>query len=290
MKTCLPLLVVLGLALVAALAEGVENGQEVLDFQARDRKGSCLLATNNCNGFGECVEGRWGDWFCRCNVGYRVGGTESSCYPDNTAREYEDELMETRETLGQCNARTSNCNGNGRCVENTRFAGEYICICNSGYTNGVDGSCYPANSAREFMETRETLGQCNARTNNCNGNGNCVENTRYAGEYICICDPGYTNGRDGSCYQYTKKEFALLDLSLRDSENLCNADTNNCNGVGYCVEARYGWSCVCNDWSQYKIGANGSCVPRNPSTRTAELLKRLYSLLEQEAGEFANQE
>ncbi|XP_071508298.1 fibropellin-2-like [Diadema antillarum] len=144
-------------------------------------------------------------------------------------------------------------------------------------------------AAREYMteaiDKRETLDQCYSATDHCNGRGTCAMNTRHPSQYICICDPGSSNGVDGNCYEMTKREFAMLDLSLRDSEIECVEDTNDCNGVGTCVQDRFGWRCSCDDWSAYTIGPNGSCVPRskrsNISRSTSELLKRILALMEE---------
>lgn len=52
---------------------------EDLDLESRDTKRECRMATKYCNDHGECVEDGRGGWYCKCELPYIVGGSESSC-------------------------------------------------------------------------------------------------------------------------------------------------------------------------------------------------------------------
>jgi len=113
------------------------------------------------------------------------------------------------------------------------------------------------------LEARDSLGRCNTDTNYCNNNGECQRSRRFAATYYCVCDPGFKVDTSGSCTALTKREFALLDMSLRNTQGLCELETKNCNGVGDCVQGRYGgWRCMCEDPKSYTIDQSGSCVVR----------------------------
>jgi len=113
------------------------------------------------------------------------------------------------------------------------------------------------------LEARDSLGLCNKDTAFCNNNGECQRSRRFAGSYYCVCDPGFKVDTSGSCSALTKREFALLDMSLRNTQGLCELETKDCNGLGECVQSRYGgWRCACDNPILYTINQNGGCVPR----------------------------
>nr|AAN10156.1 epidermal growth factor II precursor [Mesocentrotus franciscanus] len=322
MKVSLALLVaIIGFSLVTAednLEERLKmalkkllQGDEDLNLESRDTKRACLRATSNCNDHGECVQDSRGDWYCQCEQPYIVGGSQSSCnLPEDKKKDLE---METRDGFAICERDTKNCDGNGKCQKST-FGRIYTCFCDAGYVSNSYGGCseadareieYLSNVARDVeleMLTRDNLALCNQDTNKCDGFGQCEKSTsgRTTGQYICKCNDGYRNNLYGGCSPRTEREIEYLSKIARDQElekqardtlELCNVDTNNCDGFGECKKSDFGQTngqfiCSCNEG--YRNNLYGGCSPKSSNQDEGgeserefklDILRRLTDLL-----------
>nr|XP_054765860.1 exogastrula-inducing polypeptide-like isoform X1 [Lytechinus pictus] len=307
--------------LVMALKSLVQDNEE-LSLEARDSQTRCMMDTKNCNEHGSCVSDRWGSYYCKCTWPYRYGGSDSSCHPPPETKP-EDLEMQARDTESRCMTDTDECNGHGTCVQSTfgRRTGQFICRCDAGYKNNLNGGCnaltereieYLSNVARDMeleMLTRDTMSRCVSDTQNCDGNGKCTQSTfgRNSGQYICLCDAGFKNNAYGGCSPQTEREVEFLamlsrdlqlELQARDTLRQCNADTNNCDGAGECKQSAFGrnlgqFICWCN--TGYSNNLYGGCspdeLPENKeedevaddvSKRRMELMQQITDLLAEE--------
>ncbi|NP_999696.1 fibropellin-2 precursor [Strongylocentrotus purpuratus] len=290
------------------------NENEELQMQSRDTKGQCESDTNKCNNHGTCIEGRWGTYYCKCEMPFRVGIPDSSCYPPPEGKK--DLEIEARDSENRCLSDTSNCDGHGICQLSTFGRNErYICFCALGFRNNNYGGCSPYTPreieflsyvARDLeleMLTRDSLGRCKSDTHNCDEAGQCVTKTygRYAGEYICVCNHGYRNNAYGGCSPMTTREIEYLDMLAREEQmqmlvrkyyslSECSQGTNDCNENGECVEEDGKYWCECGEG--YEENEDGGCSPivtratevddDDFAERKKEIMRQLAEFLQEE--------
>ncbi|XP_030841625.1 fibropellin-2 isoform X6 [Strongylocentrotus purpuratus] len=254
------------------------NENEELQMQSRDTKGQCESDTNKCNNHGTCTEGRWGTYYCKCVMPYRVRGADSSCYPIVLETREEVEMLARKYySLSECSQGTNDCNENGECVEKD---GKYWCECGEGYEENEDGGCSPI-----VLETREevemlarkyySLSECSQGTNDCNENGECVEKD---GKYWCECGEGYEENEDGGCSPIVLETREEVEMLARKYYSLseCSQGTNDCNENGECVEKDGKYWCKCGE--DYEENEDGGCSPIETREEVEMLARKYYSL------------
>ncbi|XP_030841622.1 fibropellin-2 isoform X3 [Strongylocentrotus purpuratus] len=252
------------------------NENEELQMQSRDTKGQCESDTNKCNNHGTCTEGRWGTYYCKCVMPYRVRGADSSCYPIETR----EQVARTYPSFRQCIQETNYCDGHGGCLPGPRDSDGrfwFSCKCGEGYDGNNKGGCSPI-----VLETREevemlarkyySLSECSQGTNDCNENGECVEKD---GKYWCECGEGYEENEDGGCSLLETREEVEMLARKYYSLSECSQGTNDCNENGECVEKDGKYWCECGEG--YEENEDGGCSPIVLETREeVEMLARKY--------------
>lgn len=211
-----------------ALYTGATCSACVSGYQDENGDGECqpdcdtaALQGMNCGDNGDCgVNVFSGLAECECDRGYAgadCAGCASGFHWDYTL----DVCLENDQCV-QDGVNSSDCSGNGTCVDNS---GVVVCECNVGWTGTACDVCaagyHPSGSS---CVINTTCTQDGANSADCNGNGSCDDSS---GAPVCICENGWTGTNCDAC---------ATDYHLFSGNCVLNEQcvATSCSGNGSC--------------------------------------------------------
>jgi len=242
---------------------------------------NCLPCTVDCNGYGNCSDGIFGNGTCICNPNFNSTVNCSNC---NNNFELNNSSYCTQCLPGYYGVNCQPCavDCNGQC--NDGINGNGNCICPNLRLNPSTNcrDCYNSNYGPNCVPCNVYCNKNGACSSGINGTGLCICNTigfdpilncadckkQYFGINCTLCPDCFGNGicndrleGDGTCSCY--------GIGFNTTNNCgsckpgffgitCSACSVNCNGNGYCDDGIEGTGgCICNS---INYNPNANCL------------------------------